>query len=161
VQDHRESAARQYELQGRAHALGWTTEQTVVIDEDQGLSDASAAARPGFQRRWLRSASGTGASSWGWRSPAWPGIPPTGTASLEICALAETLILAEDGLYDPSQFNDRLLLGPKGTMSEAELHVLRARLLGGTLHKSHRGGALDAAAARLRDRLRGPAHARP
>ncbi len=55
---------------------------------------------------------------------------------LEIRALAETLILDEDGLYDPSQFNDRLLLGLKGTMSEAELHVLRARLLGGTLNKA-------------------------
>src|SRR5438093_3796601 len=58
---------------------------------------------------------------------------------LEICALAETLILDEDGIYDPSHFNDRLLLGLKGTMSEAELHVLRARLLGGLLNKARRG----------------------
>ena len=58
---------------------------------------------------------------------------------LEICALAETLILDEDGIYDPSHFNDRLLLGLKGTMSEAELHVLRARLLGGQLNKARRG----------------------
>ena len=58
---------------------------------------------------------------------------------LEICALAETLILDEDGIYDPSHFNDRLLLGLKGTMSEAELHVLRARLLGGALNKARRG----------------------
>ena len=58
---------------------------------------------------------------------------------LEICALAETLILDEDGIYDPGHFNDRLLLGLKGTMSEAELHVLRARLIGGQLNKARRG----------------------
>ena len=58
---------------------------------------------------------------------------------LEICALADTLILDEDGLYDPSHFNDRLLLGLKGTMSEAELHVLNARLQGGILNKARRG----------------------
>jgi DNA invertase Pin-like site-specific DNA recombinase len=58
---------------------------------------------------------------------------------LEICALADTLILDEDGIYDPSHFNDRLLLGLKGTMSEAELHLLRARLLGGQLNKARRG----------------------
>ena len=58
---------------------------------------------------------------------------------LEICALSDTLILDEDGVYDPAHFNDRLLLGLKGTMSEAELHVLRARLRGGILHKARRG----------------------
>ena len=139
VQDHRESTARQYDLPGRAHALGWTPEQTVVIDEDQGLSGASAAARPGFQR--LVAEVGLGhvglvmgleVSRLARNSADWHRL-------LEICALAETLILDEDGLYDPSQFNDRLLLGLKGTMSEAELHVLRARLLGGTLNKARRG----------------------
>jgi DNA invertase Pin-like site-specific DNA recombinase len=139
VQDHRESTARQYALQGRAQALGWASEQTVVIDEDQGLSGASAVERTGFQR--LVAEVGLGhvglvmgleVSRLARNSADWHRL-------LEICALAETLILDEDGLYDPSQFNDRLLLGLKGTMSEAELHVLRARLLGGTLNKARRG----------------------
>jgi DNA invertase Pin-like site-specific DNA recombinase len=139
VQDHRESTARQYALKGRAQALGWATEQTVVIDEDQGLSGASTVARTGFQR--LVAEVGLGhvglvmgleVSRLARNSADWHRL-------LEICALAETLILDEDGLYDPSQFNDRLLLGLKGTMSEAELHVLRARLLGGTLNKARRG----------------------
>jgi DNA invertase Pin-like site-specific DNA recombinase len=139
VQDHRESTARQYALQGRAQVLGWASEQLVVIDEDQGLSGAAGVVRTGFQR--LVAEVGLGhvglvmgleVSRLARNSADWHRL-------LEICALAETLILDEDGLYDPSQFNDRLLLGLKGTMSEAELHVLRARLQGGTLNKARRG----------------------
>ena len=139
VHDHRESTARQYDLKRRAHALGWPPEQIVVIDDDQGLSGASAAERSGFQR--LVAEVGLGrvglvlgleVSRLARNSSDWHRL-------LEICALAETLILDEDGIYDPSHFNDRLLLGLKGTMSEAELHVLRARLLGGLLNKAHRG----------------------
>ena len=139
VQDHRESTARQYDLKRRAQALGWATEQIVVIDEDLGLSGASAAERSGFQR--LVADVGLGrvglvmgleVSRLARNSSDWHRL-------LEICALAETLILDEDGIYDPSHFNDRLLLGLKGTMSEAELHVLRARLLGGQLNKARRG----------------------
>jgi DNA invertase Pin-like site-specific DNA recombinase len=139
VHDHRESTARQYDLTRRAHALGWPPEQIVVIDDDQGLSGASAAERSGFQR--LVAEVGLGrvglvlgleVSRLARNSSDWHRL-------LEICALAETLILDEDGIYDPSHFNDRLLLGLKGTMSEAELHVLRARLLGGLLNKAHRG----------------------
>ena len=139
VHDHRESTARQYDLTRRAHALGWPPEQIVVIDDDQGLSGASAVERRGFQR--LVAEVGLGrvglvlgleVSRLARNSSDWHRL-------LEICALAETLILDEDGIYDPSHFNDRLLLGLKGTMSEAELHVLRARLLGGLLNKASRG----------------------
>jgi DNA invertase Pin-like site-specific DNA recombinase len=139
VHDHRESTARQYALQQRARALGWAPEQLVIIDEDLGLSGASAAGRAGFQR--LVAEVGLGrvglvlgleVSRLARNSTDWHRL-------LEICALAETLILDEDGIYDPSHFNDRLLLGLKGTMSEAELHVLRARLLGGQLNKARRG----------------------
>jgi DNA invertase Pin-like site-specific DNA recombinase len=139
VQDHRESTARQYGLQQRAQALGWSREQLVVIDEDLGLSGASSAARRGFQR--LVADVGLGrvgvvmgleVSRLARNSTDWHRL-------LEICALSETLILDEDGIYDPSHYNDRLLLGLKGTMSEAELHLLRARLLGGQLHKAQRG----------------------
>lgn len=139
VHDHRESTARQYDLKRRAQALGWASDQIVVIDEDLGISGASAVARSGFQR--LVADVGLGrvglvmgleVSRLARNSSDWHRL-------LEICALAETLILDEDGLYDPSHFNDRLLLGLKGTMSEAELHVLRARLLGGQLNKARRG----------------------
>lgn len=139
VRDHRESTARQYDLKRRALALGWQTDQIVVIDEDLGLSGAAAVERAGFQR--LVADVGLGrvglvmgleVSRLARNSTDWHRL-------LEICALAEALILDEDGLYDPSHFNDRLLLGLKGTMSEAELHVLRARLLGGQLSKARRG----------------------
>lgn len=139
VHDHRESTARQYDLQRRAQALGWAADQLVIIDEDLGLSGASAVDRSGFQR--LVADVGLGrvglvmgleVSRLARNSTDWHRL-------LEICALAETLILDEDGVYDPSAFNDRLLLGLKGTMSEAELHVLRARLQGGMLNKARRG----------------------
>jgi DNA invertase Pin-like site-specific DNA recombinase len=77
--------------------------------------------------------------SWVWRSLAWHVTEVDWHHLLEICALTHTLILDEEGLYDPSTFNDRLLLGLKGTMSEAELFVLRARLQGGILNKARRG----------------------
>ena len=85
------------------------------------------------KRAWVKPA-----LYWDWRSPAWLATQQTGIGSW-ICALTDTLILDEDGVYDPAHFNDRLLLGLKGTMSEAELHVLRARLQGGILNKARRG----------------------
>src|SRR5215467_3450250 len=134
-----ESAKRQYALRGRAIALGWRDEQIIVVDSDQGESGASAAWREGFQR--LVSDVGMG------RAGIVMGLEVSRLARnnadwqrlLEICALADTLILDEDGIYDPSSFNDRLLLGLKGTMSEAELHVIKARLRGGLLNKARRG----------------------
>ena len=134
-----ESSKRQYALRGRAIALGWHEEQITVIDSDQGESGASATWREGFQR--LVSEVGMG------RAGIVMGLEVSRLARnsadwhrlLEICAFADTLILDEDGVYDPSSFNDRLLLGLKGTMSEAELHVLKARLRGGILNKVRRG----------------------
>jgi DNA invertase Pin-like site-specific DNA recombinase len=139
VHDHRESTVRQYDLKSRAQALGWPTDRIQVIDEDQGLSGASSTERDGFQR--LVADVGLGrvglvmgleVSRLARNSSDWHRL-------LEICALTETLILDEDGVYDPAHFNDRLLLGLKGTMSEAELHVLRARLIGGQMNKARRG----------------------
>lgn len=134
-----ESTKRQYALRGRAIALGWRDEQIIVVDNDQGESGASAAWREGFQR--LVSDVGMG------RAGIVMGLEVSRLARnnadwqrlLEICALADTLILDEDGVYDPTNFNDRLLLGLKGTMSEAELHVIKARLRGGILNKVRRG----------------------
>jgi len=139
VHEHRESTARQYDLQRRAQALGWTAEQLVVIDEDLGLSGASAATRSGFQRLVAEVGLGRVGLVMGLEVSRLARNSTDWHRLLEICALAETLILDEDGIYDPSHFNDRLLLGLKGTMSEAELHVLRARLLGGQLNKARRG----------------------
>ena len=138
VFENTESTKRQYALRDRAMALGWPTERVVVIDSDLGLS-GSDSDREGFQR--LVAAVGLGevgvvlgleVSRLARSSSDWHRL-------LEICALTDTLILDEDGIYNPAQFNDRLLLGLKGTMSEAELHVLRARLIGGQLAKASRG----------------------
>lgn len=134
-----ESTKRQYALRARATALGWPDDRILVIDSDQGESGASAAWREGF--RQLVTDVGLG------RAGIVMGLEVSRLARnnadwhrlLEICALANTLILDEDGVYDPTHFNDRLLLGLKGTMSEAELHVLKARLRGGILNKVQRG----------------------
>ena len=139
VHDHRESTARQYDLTRQAQALGWSSEHLVVIDEDQGLSGASAAERHGFQRLVAEVGLGRVGLVMGLEVSRLARNSSDWHRLLEICALAETLILDEDGIYDPSHFNDRLLLGLKGTMSEAELHVLRARLIGGSLNKARRG----------------------
>jgi len=147
VHDHRESTARQYDLKRRAQALGWATEQIVVIDDDLGLSGASAAERRGFQRLVAEVGLGRVGLVMGLEVSRLARNSSDWHRLLEICALAETLILDEDGIYDPSHFNDRLLLGLKGTMSEAELHVLRARLLGGLLNKARRGGIVTREAA--------------
>lgn len=138
VIENTESTQRQYALRQKAITLGWQSEQIVVIDTDLGQSGASTD-REGFQR--LVSDVGLGragivigleVSRLARNSSDWHRL-------LEICALTNTLILDEDGLYDPGHFNDRLLLGLKGTMSEAELHVLRARLQGGLINKARRG----------------------
>src|SRR5690348_9713958 len=139
VMENTESTSRQYALRERARALGWHDERIVVIDQDLGHSGASTADRLGFQR--LVAEVGLGhvglvlgleVSRLARNSSDWHQL-------LEICALTHTLILDEEGLYDPSPFNDRLLLGLKGIMSEAELFVMRARLQGGILNKARRG----------------------
>jgi DNA invertase Pin-like site-specific DNA recombinase len=139
VQENRESTARQYDLKRRAQALGWTSDQIVVIDEDLGQSGASSAGRNGFQRLVAEVGLGHVGVVMGLEVSRLARSSTDWHRLLEICALAETLILDEDGIYDPGHFNDRLLLGLKGTMSEAELHVLRARLIGGQLNKARRG----------------------
>jgi DNA invertase Pin-like site-specific DNA recombinase len=134
-----ESTKRQYALRGRAIALGWRDDQIIVIDQDQGESGASAAWREGFQRLVTDVGMGHAGIVMGLEVSRLARNNADWHRLLEICALAETLILDEDGVYDPTSFNDRLLLGLKGTMSEAELHVLKARLRGGILNKVRRG----------------------
>ena len=134
-----ESAARQYALRQKAIALGWPAEQIVTIDSDQGQSGASAADREGFQRLVAEVGMGRAGIVLGLEVSRLARNNADWHRLLEICAMSGTLICDEDGLYDPTDFNDRLLLGLKGTMSEAELHFIRARLVGGQLSKARRG----------------------
>jgi DNA invertase Pin-like site-specific DNA recombinase len=139
VLEHTESTQRQYALKQRAIALGWTHDQIIIVDSDQGLSGASAIDRAGFQTLVAEVGMGRAGIVMGLEVSRLARNSTDWHRLLEICALSDTLILDEDGIYDPAHFNDRLLLGLKGTMSEAELHVLRARLIGGMLNKARRG----------------------
>jgi DNA invertase Pin-like site-specific DNA recombinase/DNA-binding transcriptional regulator YiaG len=139
VQNNTESTERQYALRQRAVQLGWSSEQIVVIDTDQGQSGASSVDREGFQRLVADVGLGKAGIVLGLEVSRLARNNADWHRLLEICALSRTLICDEDGLYDPADFNDRLLLGLKGTMSEAELHFIRARLQGGILSKARRG----------------------
>ncbi len=139
VEQNRESTKRQYALVDKACALGWQREQVSIIDEDLGLSGASAAHRNGFARMTAEVALarvgiilGLEVSRLARNNADWYQL-------LDLCAMTDTLIGDADGLYHPALFNDRLVLGLKGTMSEAELHILRARLEGGIRNKAARG----------------------
>jgi len=139
VLDHQESTRLQYGLVTRAQGLGWARDRVLVIDDDLGQSGASAEARVGFQRLvsevsldHVGLVLGLEMSRLARSSKDWHQL-------LEICALFGTLIADLDGVYDPGQYNDRLLLGLKGTMSEAELHILRQRMEQGRLNKARRG----------------------
>jgi DNA invertase Pin-like site-specific DNA recombinase len=139
VERNTESAARQYALRERAVELGWPAAAVTVVDEDTGQSGASADGRLGFKE--LVAEVGLGhvgivlaleVSRFARSSADWHRL-------LDLCALTATLIADADGVYSPADFNDRLLLGLKGTMSEAELHLIRARLDGGLRNKAKRG----------------------
>lgn len=139
VEQNCESTRRQYALTERAAALGWPAARINVIDDDLGLSGASTDQRTGFARMTAAVALahvgvilGLEVSRLARNNADWYRL-------LDLCAITDTLIGDADGLYHPSHFNDRLLLGLKGTMSEAELHVLRARLDGGIRNKAARG----------------------
>jgi DNA invertase Pin-like site-specific DNA recombinase len=139
VEHNRESTERQYALANRAVELGWPRQQVTVVDEDLGLSGASADKRSGFARliaavamRVVGIVLGLEVSRLARNNADWYRL-------LDLCAMTDTLIGDADGLYHPAWFNDRLLLGLKGTMSEAELHIIRARLEGGIRNKAARG----------------------
>ena len=139
VERHTESTKLQYALAEKAYALGWPTHRVIIIDDDLGRSGSNAEGRPGFQR--LVAEVGLD------RVGLVLGIEMSRLARscrdwyqlLEVCALFRTLIGDADGIYDPASYNDRLLLGLKGTMSEAELHVLKQRMIEGKKAKARRG----------------------
>jgi DNA invertase Pin-like site-specific DNA recombinase len=139
VQHNQESTRLQYSLEAMARELGWEAGRVLVLDDDLGTSGAAAAGRHDFQRLLAEVALdhvgiilGVEMSRLARSNKDWHQL-------LELCARFGTLIGDLDGLYDPSRYNDRLLLGLKGTMSEAELHILRQRLLQGKLQKARRG----------------------
>ena len=140
ILENRESTARQYALADDAVALGWTKERVLVIDEDQGQSGARAEHRLGFQRLLAEVTMdhvgmvlGLEMSRLARSSKDWHHL-------LEVCGLFGTLLADQDGVYDPGDPNDRLLLGLTGIMSEVELHKMRNRLDRGRMNKARRGG---------------------
>jgi DNA invertase Pin-like site-specific DNA recombinase len=139
VRHHQESTERQYALKDKAIALGWPTERIRILDRDLGISGAQANGREDFlslvadvSMRKVGAVFSLEASRLSRSSADWHRL-------LELCAFTDTVIIDEDGVYNPADFNDQLLLGLKGTMSQAELHFLRARLQGGKRNKAQKG----------------------
>src|SRR5258707_8598375 len=139
VAEHQESAARQYALAGRAVELGWPRDRVLVIDDDLGRSGQSAEGRPGFQRLLAEVALdhiglilGLEVSRLARSCKDWHQL-------LETCARFRVLLADADGMYDPTDYSDRLLLGLTGMMNQAELHVLKQPMHQGKLNKARRG----------------------
>src|SRR5258707_893676 len=139
VRENTGSTTRQYDLVKRAQDLGWTPAHIQVVDQDQGQSGASSVGRDGFQ--WLVAEMSLGhvgavlsleAFRLARSCSDWYRL-------LEICALSDTLVIDDEGVYDPGAHNDRLLLGFKGSMSKAELHWLKSRLQAGKMTKARKG----------------------
>ncbi len=139
LERNQESTDRQYGLVARAVELGWRHDQVVVVDEDLGISGAGLAPRSGFARMTAEVALGQVGLVLGLEVSRLARNNADWYRLLDLCGITDTLIGDGDGLYHPSSFNDRLVLGLKGTMSEAELHILRARLDGGIRNKAQRG----------------------
>jgi DNA invertase Pin-like site-specific DNA recombinase len=139
VRENTASTARQYDLVQRAQELGWSKASITVIDQDQGLSGSSAVGRDGFQFLIAQVGLGQAGAVLSLEASRLARSCSDWYRLLEICALTDTLVIDEDGVYDPSQYADRLLLGILGAMSEAELHWLRNRLLGGKLARAEQG----------------------
>jgi DNA invertase Pin-like site-specific DNA recombinase len=139
VRFHQESTERQYALKEKARALGWETEKIKILDGDLGVSGSHMTNRTDFQllvadvsMNKVGAVFALEASRLSRSNTDWHRL-------LELCSLTQTLIIDEDGCYNPADFNDQLLLGLKGTMSQAELHFIRARLQGGKLNKAKKG----------------------
>jgi len=139
VLENTESTQRQYALRDRAVMLGWPLERIHTLDCDLGKSGSQSAGRDGFQKLVSEVALGKAGLVMGLEVSRLARNSADWHRLIELCSLAGALILDEDGVYDPANFNDRLLLGLKGTMSEAELHFLKARMRGGVINKARRG----------------------
>lgn len=139
VRYNQKSTERQYALQEKALSLGWTQEQIQVIDEDLGISGSGRSLRQGFKRLVAQVSLGEVGAVFGLEIFRLARSSADLLRLLELCGLFNTIVVDEDGIYDMSDFNDRLILGFKGTMSEAELHFLRSRMLGGKKNKAQKG----------------------
>jgi DNA invertase Pin-like site-specific DNA recombinase len=139
VEYNRESTVRQYALREKAQELGWAKEQVIVIDEDLGLSGSGFAERSGFTRMTAEVALGHVGIVFGLEVSRVARNNADWYRLFDLCSITDTLVGDSDGIYHPALFNDRLVLGLKGIMAEAELHILRARLEGGIRNKAARG----------------------
>ncbi|MCP5074859.1 MAG: recombinase family protein [Rhodobacteraceae bacterium] len=139
VRDNTGSTTRQYDLARRAQELGWPQQRITVIDQDQGRSGATRVGRDGFEHLIAEVGLGRAGAVFSLEASRLARSCSDWYRLLEICALSDTLVIDDTDVYDPGQYNDRLLLGFRGTMSEAELHWLRSRLIGGKLAKAERG----------------------
>src|SRR4051795_4505609 len=139
VVGNRESADLQYQLRRRAIALGWADDRVLVIDDDQGVSGASVENRPGFQRLLAEVSLGHVGVVFGREMRRLSRSGKDWYQLLELCGLVQVLLADADGVYDPTDPNDRMLLGLRGMMSEAELHILRSRLHQGWWNTARRG----------------------
>ncbi len=144
VERHSESTRLQYALVNKACDMGWPKEQVIVIDDDLGTSGSNVEGRPGFQRLVAETSLdhvgiilGIEMSRLARSCRDWHQL-------LEVCSLFRTLIADSDGVYDPCNYNDRLLLGLKDTLSEAELHVIKQRMLAGKKSKGQARRTRDA-----------------
>ena len=139
VLDHRESRELQYKLADRAVDFGWSRERVVVIDDDQAQTASTMEGRLGFQRLLAEVSLNHVGLVLGMEMNRLARCNKDWHQLLEVCALFDTLLYDNDGLYDASNYNDRLVLGLKGTMSEAELHILKTRMQQGRRNKAERG----------------------
>src|SRR5213080_5120722 len=139
VRHNQESTERQYALRDKAVALGWTPPTIRTLDRDLGVSGAQIAGRDDFKTLVAEVSMGQVGAVFALEVSRLARSNVDWHRLLQLCALTETLVIDEDGCYNPADFNDGLLLGLKGTMAQAELHFLRARLLGGKLNKAKKG----------------------
>lgn len=139
VRGHRESGYRQHDFRERAVSLGWSGEQVEVVDDDTGTSGSTSEGREGFQRLVSEVALGKVGAVLGLEVSRLARSCADWYRLMEVAAVTKTIIVDEDGVYDPNHFNDRLLLGMKATMSEAELHLLKQRMIGARRNKVRRG----------------------
>jgi DNA invertase Pin-like site-specific DNA recombinase len=139
VRHHQESTERQYALREKALELGWSEPAIRILDRDLGMSGAQTTGREDFKTLVAEVSMGQVGAVFALEVSRLARSNVDWHRLLELCALTETLVIDEDGCYNPADFNDGLLLGLKGTMAQAELHFLRARLLGGKLNKAKKG----------------------
>src|SRR5262249_6725473 len=161
VAEHQESTARQYALADRAVALGWTRDRVATIDDDLGRSGQSIEGRPGFQRLLAEVALDRVGLILGLEMSRLARSCKDWHHLLELCARFRVLLADADGLFDPTDHSDRLLLGLHGVMNEAELHVLKQRMYQGKLNEAPRGRVAPPPADRIRLRPGGRVGHRP